>query len=272
MTIAHHEPRTWRDLTQADSRSAEAIPLFRDLVSAMFKRPRDPVASRLFWQLFKSRVWNVIGGVAASRQAAMGDAAVITTQDREDVFQHTMAFLVSGIRYQPIRNRYSEGTPPILTWLTNNQPGGRLVGFVSRTSVNYAKDLFGGMVALRLRAKEVTRVSSDVAEDDEESLVDLQPSPEPEIDFTEQPEMQAWIRQCVDELEEPGRSLLVGVDIQGATQSSIAAALGISEATASRAIRVARSELGRRLQDRNPELLTWFAQGAKYWPKGDGNA
>ncbi len=272
MTTAPHGCRSWRDLTQADSRSAEAIPLFRDLVNAMFKQPGDPAANGLFWQLFKSHVWKVINGVAASRQAAIGDAFLIALQDREDVFQYTLVFLVTGTRYQPIRKRYRKGTPPILTWVSNNQSGGRLIGFVGQTSVNYAKDLFRGMVALRLRAKEVTHVGPAVAEDDEESLVDLQPAFEAEIDFTEQPEVQAWIRKCVDELPEPGRSLLDGVNFEGSTQSSIAAALGISEATASRAIRAARSELGRRLQDSNPELFNLFVQQTKRRPTGEGHA
>ena len=60
-----------------------------------------------------------------------------------------------------------------------------------------------------------------------------------------------------------GRSSSMAWISKGPHESSIAAALGISEATASRALRAARTEFIRRLRDSNPELLEWFLQSTK---------
>jgi len=272
MTTEPEGPRSWRDLTQAENPSAEAIPLFRELVAAMFKQPPARAAGDLFWRLFKPRVWKVVNGVAASRQASIGDAYLITKQDREDVFGHAMAFLVSGIRYQPIRNRYTQRTPRLLVWMANGKSDGRLIGFVSQVTSNYAKDYFKGMLKARLRAKEVTRASFNPDEDDEENLVDLQPGTEPELDFTERPEVQDWIRRCVADMPDLERSLFIEVDLQESTQSSAAATLGISEATASRAIARARAQFICRLQEHNPVWLDWFVQKWARRPKGGRNA
>jgi RNA polymerase sigma factor (sigma-70 family) len=224
----------------------------------VLREPRTPAAVAVFDRLFQARVWRLVNAVASARQAESGDGRSFTTEDREDVFQHTMAFIISGLRYQPVRKRYSKKASRLKVWLSRGLKDGRLIGFISEVTVNYTKDLFRGMRLVRFRAMEVTHTASTSVDGDEPRLVEVQPAEEFDVDFTERAELRAWIRQCVDGMPEPDRSLLLGVVIGERTQANVAAELGLSEATASRRLRHARTALGQRLHEVNPDWADWF--------------
>lgn len=255
MTTSSTQPRTWRDLTLADSRSVEAIPLFRDLVRAMLTAPADPSAVAFFSRFFGTLIRTVVERRARVRHLELGDVIRNEPSDREDLYSHTMAFIVYGLRFQPILTGYSQSTPPIKAWLDNNKPDGRLSGFISISAANYAEDLLRGMAKLGRGIHEVDRIRTEDGSSRDERAVDQVPDGAPGLDGAEKAEVREWLYSCIDELGEPARTIYIRVVIDDQTQASIAAALGVSEATVSRELRTARASLGNLLRLRNAQLF-----------------
>jgi DNA-directed RNA polymerase specialized sigma24 family protein len=263
--------RTWRDLTPEDCTSADAIPLFRELVIEILREHPTPAALTLFDRLFRRRVWNLVNWVASECQAKIGDNFNFTTEDREDVFQHAMVFLIMGPRYQPVRKGYSPNTSRLRLWLSQGSEEGRLIGFISSVTINYARDLFRGIHVVRLHANEVTEAEAEAVDGEWLRLIELQPGPEFELDPAERAEVRALIRRCLDGMPEPGLSLAIGVFVDEQTQADAASDLNLSKATASRLIGNLRSALRERLQALNPVWAEWFIGRFGPGPKGECN-